>query len=116
MRKETFATGGGIGASLLIASCCLAPTLFLLFGVSVGGLAALASLEPWRPLFIAVGGLSLLYAGWRLRVGAGPSGKAECAGASCATHPRRRTGRLLVFAVVLYSVAIAYPYVVAFWP
>jgi mercuric ion transport protein len=115
MRKETLATGGGIGASLLIASCCLAPTLFVLFGLSVGGLAALASLEPYRPLFIAAGGLSLLYAGSRLRAGGGESGGAECSDPSCAPEEpgRRRTRRLLVLAVVLYAAAIAYPYVVA---
>jgi mercuric ion transport protein len=117
MRKETLAAGGGIGASLLIASCCLAPTLFLLFGVSVGGLATFASLEPYRPIFIAVGGLSLLYAGWRLRAGRDHSGEAECPDASCAPEglARCRTRRLLVFAVALYAVAIAYPYVVAAW-
>ena len=42
MRKEMLATGGAIGASLAIASCCVAPTLFLLFGVSVGSLGLLA--------------------------------------------------------------------------
>lgn len=117
MRKETLAAGGGIGASLLIASCCLAPTLFVLFGASVGGLASLASLEPYRPIFIAAGGLSLLYAGWRLRAGGAPSGEAGSCDASCAPEgrARRRTRRLLVFAVALYAVAIAYPYVVAAW-
>jgi mercuric ion transport protein len=117
MRKETLAAGSGIGASLLVASCCLAPTLFLLFGASVGGLAALASLEPYRPLFIALGGLSLLYAGWRLHAGESRSDDTACPEAGCAPEApaRRRTRRLFVFAVILYGAAIAYPYVVAAW-
>ena len=63
--NETLATGGEIGASLLIASCCVAPTLFLLFGISAGGLGMLAVLEPYRPIFMALGGAALAYAGWR---------------------------------------------------
>ena len=39
--------GGAIGASLLIASCCFDPTLVAL-GVSIAGLAHLASLEPYH--------------------------------------------------------------------
>ena len=39
MRKETLATSGVLGLSVLIASCCIGSTLFLLFGVSVGASA-----------------------------------------------------------------------------
>jgi mercuric ion transport protein len=56
MRRETLAAGGAIGAAVLIASCCLAPTLFLLLGVSVGALSTASALEPYRPIFIAFGG------------------------------------------------------------
>ena len=41
MKRETRATGGLIGVSLLIASCCIGPTLVLLFGVSIGALGTL---------------------------------------------------------------------------
>lgn len=51
---------GFVGA-LLSASCCLVPTLFLLFGVSFAGVINVAALEPYRPLFtlVAVALLSL---------------------------------------------------------
>lgn len=51
--KEVLATTGVIGAALLAASCCLAPALFILFGISAAGLTKLGALEPYRPFFIA---------------------------------------------------------------
>ncbi len=86
MRGERLATGGAIGASLLIASCCVAPTLFLLFGVSLGALGSLSALEPYRPAFIAVGGAALLYAGRRIYSPA-RSDAEDCADDSCAPGP-----------------------------
>ena len=53
MKKETLATGGAIGLSVLIASCCIAPTLFLVFGVSIGALGTLSALEPISPTSLA---------------------------------------------------------------
>jgi mercuric ion transport protein len=110
MKKESVATGGAIGASLLVASCCLAPAVFLLFGVSVGALGILTSLEPYRPLFIALGGAALVYAAWRAWR---PDAAEACTDGSCAPNSpgRRRTRRLLVLAMVLYGLAISYPYV-----
>jgi len=51
----------GIFASLLAGSCCIAPTLFVLFGISAGGLGFLTVLEPYRPLFLAVGYIAVAY-------------------------------------------------------
>jgi mercuric ion transport protein len=109
MKKESVAAGGAIGASLLIASCCVAPTLFLLFGVSVGTLGFLGSLEPYRPIFIALGGAALAYAAWRAWR---PAAGAECAGETCAADSasRRRTRGLIIAALILYGIAISYPY------
>ena len=112
MRKETLAAGGAIGASLVIASCCLAPALFLLFGVSVGALGMLSALEPVRPFFMALGGAALVYAAWRVR--RPPSGDPDplCSDTSCAPGSRtlRRTRRFVAIAFVLYGLAVAYPY------
>ena len=59
--RETF--GGIVGgiASLLAASCCIAPTLFVVFGVSVGGLSSLRVLEPYKLIFLLVGYLAVGY-------------------------------------------------------
>jgi mercuric ion transport protein len=114
-KKETWAVLGSIGASLAIASCCLAPTLFLLFGVSVGILGSLSALEPLRPWFIAIGGGALSYAVWRTWRPTSVSFGAPCSDADCFqdASPRRRTRWLVAVAFALYVLAIAYPWVVA---
>ena len=63
--RETF--GGIVGgiASLLATSCCIAPTLFVVFGVSVGGLSSLRVLEPYKPIFLLVGYLAVGYSLYR---------------------------------------------------
>jgi mercuric ion transport protein len=112
VRREEWAATGAIGASLLLASCCLAPTLFLLFGVSLATLSQLAYLEPYRPLFLALGGGALLYAAWRAWR---PAAGSVCATQACTTDlpSRQRTRLLVLVAVLCYVLAIAYPYVLA---
>ncbi len=66
MRKEDLATGGVLGLSVLIASCCIGPTLFLLFGVSVGALGVFSVLEPYQPIFVGAGVAALAFAGYRI--------------------------------------------------
>ncbi len=110
MKKETLATGGAIGLSVLIASCCIAPTLFLVFGVSIGALGALSALEPYQPYFIGAGVLALGVAGHQIfRSG----DAADCADDACASDSRSRrlTRRFFFLAVVLFVGAAAYPYV-----
>ncbi len=52
MRKGLMSGLGSLVPSFLISTCCLGPTLYVLFGVSVGGLGIFAPLEPYRPLFM----------------------------------------------------------------
>ncbi len=111
MKKETLATGGAIGLSVLIASCCIAPTLFLVFGVSIGALGALSALEPYQPYFIGAGILALGVAGHQIFRSADI--EADCGDDACApgSRSRRFTRRLFVVAVALFIVATVYPYV-----
>jgi mercuric ion transport protein len=114
MKWETLATGGVLGLSVLIASCCLGPALFLLLGVSLGALGPLSVFEPVRPYLIAVGGGLLLYAGARIYRTQGVA-EAECADEACApgSPGRRLSRRLFWVASGLYAVAVAYPTLVA---
>ncbi len=111
MKRETLAAGGALGLSVLIASCCLGPALFLLFGVSVGALGSLSIFEPFRPYLIAAGGLLLLYAGVRILRPAPAGTEVGCEGEACAPDaPSRRLSRRLFWvASLLYVVAVAYP-------
>ena len=71
MDKNKLALGGAFGAALVVVSsliataCCVAPSVFLLLGISAGGLAQLSALEPYRPAFMAFGALCLAYAAWQ---------------------------------------------------
>ncbi len=111
MKKETLATGGAIGLSVLIASCCIAPTLFLVFGVSIGALGALSALEPYQPYFIGAGVLALGFAGHQIFRSADI--EADCGNDACVpdSRSRRLTRRLFFVAVAFFGLAIAYPYV-----
>lgn len=115
MKRETLATGGILGLSVLIASCCLGPALFLLFGVSVGALGALAVFEPYRPLFITLGGALLVYAGWRIFRPVPAEVAADCPDDACApgSPSRRRNRALFVAAAAVYVLAIVYPEILA---
>ncbi len=102
MKKETLVTGGAIGASLLIASCCVAPALILLFGVSVGALGTLTALEPFRPYLIVLGGFALLYSGTKIYRPAPVGGDSACEVAACSpeSSPVRRTRKLYLVAAL----------------
>jgi mercuric ion transport protein len=54
MRKVISSSLGSLMPSFLVSTCCLGPTLHVLFGVSVGGLSIFTPLEPYRPAFMLV--------------------------------------------------------------
>ena len=68
MRKEVVSTLGSLAPSFLVSTCCLGPTLYVLFGVSVGGLSIFAPLEPYRPFFILAAVGLLGYAFYHLYI------------------------------------------------
>ena len=109
--RESLATGSAIGLSVLIASCCIAPTLFLVFGVSIGALGVLSALEPYQPYFIGVGVLALGFAGRQIFRSA--EADSECGDEACApdSRSRRFTRRLFFGAVAFFGLAIFYPYI-----
>lgn len=50
--KDHLGTLGTLASAALVASCCVGPVLFLLFGASIGALSALGALEPYRVWFV----------------------------------------------------------------
>ncbi len=103
------AVAGALAAAGLVAACCLGPTLFVIFGVSIASLGALGALEPYRWLFL-VAGLACWSVAYRLRRRA----TAACADETCGTPTGRRlSGILLWGSLAALIVAAIYPYVIA---
>ena len=108
---------GSVGALLsaaLVASCCLGPVLFLLFGASIGALSALGALEPYRPYFITAALGFWGYGFYRLYLRRPVTGGAECATGACA-RPCSGARVLLWIALVVLVLSITYPSLAVRW-
>jgi mercuric ion transport protein len=95
-------------AAILASTCCLGPLMLITLGLSGAWISNLTVLEPYRPIFIGVALVALLYAGRRIWRPA-----AACApGEVCAVPQIKRPYKLL-FGVVLALVliAMAFPYI-----
>ncbi len=68
MRKVLASILGSLLPSFLLSTCCLGPTLYVLFGVSLGGLSIFAPLEPYRPLLMLLATGLLGYAFYHLYI------------------------------------------------
>ena len=66
MKTEKLSGAGIIIASLLAASCCIGPAIFVVFGTSVGFMGSLSFFEPFRPYFLAVAAIMLGFSFWKL--------------------------------------------------
>ena len=62
-KKGWFAAGGVVGA-ILASTCCIAPLLLLMLGVSGAWIGNLTALEPYKPVFA---GVSLVFIGLGFR-------------------------------------------------
>jgi mercuric ion transport protein len=104
---STLATTGTLFAAGLVAACCLGPTLFVLFGVSVASLGVLGVLEPYRWLFLLTG-LACWAVAYRVRR------RAACGDDTCGTPVSRRLSGVVLWGSLAALLAAAiYPYVVA---
>lgn len=62
-KKGWFAAGGVVGA-ILASTCCIAPLLLLMLGVSGAWIGNLTALEPYKPVFA---GVALVFIGLGFR-------------------------------------------------
>ena len=94
-------------AALLASTCCLGPLVLLALGVSGAWIGNLTVLEPYRPLFVGVALVALVFAArriWRRTAACAP-------GEVCAVPTVRRGYRLMFWGVAaLVLVALAFPY------
>lgn len=106
MRKELMSSVGSLVPSFLVSACCLGPTLYVLFGVSAGGLSILAPLEPYRPFFMLAAAGLLGYAFYHLYI---RPPKFDCVKNGRSTA---KTSRVLFWvASLVFIVAAIYPVV-----
>lgn len=97
------AAGGAVGLSGMAAflgTCCMAPWVVTVLGVS--GAVTLARLASWHPYLLAVAAVLLGYAFWSAY-----RSPALAPGASCDLASRRRTRRLVWIAAGLLVVLAA---------
>lgn len=98
---------GGV-AALLASTCCLGPLVLLMLGFSGAWIGNLTALEPYRPIFISVALVALLFAWrriWRPAMVCMP-------GSLCATPQVNRTYKFLFSAVsMLVLTALMFPYI-----
>ncbi len=114
--KEFLGSFIGSIASILAASCCVVPTLFVVFGVSAGSLGFLSALEPYRWYFLAVAYVAVGYSLYNLHLKNWFKGRilkkpaTECA-CEEPSWTRRLSKGVTWTALVLLIVATFYPYV-----
>lgn len=97
---------GGL-AALLASTCCLGPLVLVSVGVGGAWIGSLAVLEPYRPIFIAVALVALVFA-WRKIF----RPAAECNPGEVCAAPAARCAYKLIFWIVaaLVLIALAFPY------
>lgn len=98
---------GGVSA-LLASACCLGPLVLITLGVSGAWIGNLTALEPYRPLFIGVALMAMLFA-WR-RIYRPVE---QCLpGEICAVPQVRTTYKAIFWAVTaLILAALLFPYI-----
>ena len=102
-KKEWFAAGGVVGA-ILASTCCIAPLVLLLLGVSGAWIGNLTALEPYKPIFA---GVALVFIGLGFRQ-VYFKAKPACADGSYCAHPESAliTKSALWLSTVLVVVAL----------
>lgn len=98
---------GAVIGGLAALSCCVAPLLFVIAGISGAWIANLTALSPYQPIFLAVAVSSIAYGHWA----AYRTRRACAAGALCAKPlPRRLINTGLWAGTVLVIIALAANY------
>lgn len=105
--RDYLGSAGTLASAALVASCCVGPVLFLLFGASFGALSALAVLQPYRGWFIAAAVGFWGYGFYRLYLRGSAGGGAAC-DVAC-ERPSASARLLLWLALGVLAAAITYP-------
>ncbi len=114
--SETISSSGALLAgglsAILASSCCLGPLVLVSLGVSGAWIGNLTRLEPYRPYFLLVAVIALIFAGRRIFRPTHACNPGEV----CALPKTRRLYRMMFgITVLLVLVAVTFPYVARFF-
>lgn len=103
-RSAVWVLTGALVSALLSASCCLVPTLFMVFGISFAGIINVAELEPYRWIFTSAAVLMLSIGFYRMVI----KKQIEC---DCEPSLTSKILIALFWVLFLFSLAaLFYPY------
>ena len=66
MKSESYTGIGAIIASFFVASCCIGPAIFVIFGTSLSFLGWFTIFEPYQGYFMALAAVFLALSFWNL--------------------------------------------------
>ncbi len=95
---------GALTFALLSLSCCVAPLLFIIFGISAASLSFLDFLAPYRFVFVLLSICSIVYSFWRIYI----SQKPLCNGAAISAASLKTLFWLLT---ALSAISLIYPFI-----
>lgn len=102
MKEERLAIGGAVFAAFAASLCCIAPLLFVVFGL--GAFRAAAAFETARPFLLGAAALLLAFGFYRAYF----RREEDCApGEACATKTINRVSRVGLWLASLAAIAFA---------
>lgn len=103
-RSAVLVLSGALVTALLSASCCLVPTLFMVFGISFAGVINVPQLNSYRWIFTAFAVVMLSIGFYQMVI----KKQIEC---DCEPSPTSKILIILFWALFLFSLAaLFYPY------
>ena len=111
--KSLWSIFAGLGAAIGASLCCAGPLILLSVGVSGAWIANLASLEPYRPLFITAVIALFSWAGWQL-FKTDLTGSSDCKPGEACVLPEIQRNRKILFVASLFAAIgfVASPYLI----
>ncbi len=101
---------GGVAAAIAASLCCLGPLVLVMLGIGGAWVASLGILEPYRPIFLALGIVFMLLA-YR-KIYRAPAAETCTPGSLCALPQTNRAYRVLFWIVAaLIGLAMLTPYI-----
>ncbi len=98
--QEVYAAGGLVGA-VLASTCCVAPFVFLLLGISGAWISHLTALAPFQPIFLLTSLGFLAVSFWKVY---GKSRGSREESPSCGTSRSDRTVKIVLWMATLIIV------------